>query len=563
MANNLIKAITAKLSPPEEEEAIKRVEIKCDPADVQGSVLTPIQASLRQRGGLYAHAGNFAEIRPRRAITVAEQQSDCAGMEIHHLKGPALVAHIEASFQALWFRKNTWQKGRFNPVDIAMLESTGGGNQPTLTGIRSTPLVCLDGRIVDAPGYDGETGLFFDIEPDHFPKLRRYLCYQKPIPKNWLNGLRALDISPVEAEHAARQFERERNLAEKQAAAALAYLTDEVFAEFPFRGEVDAHAAVAALLTALVRQVLDVAPGFLFGASQQASGKTELMKLVGRVVEGTAPAMNQWSMQIEERQKGIFSALLAGRQYLMFDNLRDGAKLDCPIIAQLVTTGVMEGRKLGASEMKQLPAAVFLAFSGNNITLADDMSSRVIEVYLDAGMERPDTRSFRRDLGRWIDEHRPEIVEAALKIIVAYLDAGVPAMPSKASRFPQWDCMVRFPIMFAGGEDIAAAFDRAHDADPTRELLREMLAAWRSANGDKALTSSEILDAIGGEFSPQYDHFREALQALAGDGRRLQLSAKALGQHLKRFVNRTLDGMTLRSNYDSNRKIWRWFVEAG
>jgi hypothetical protein len=90
-----------------------------------------------------------------------------------------------------------------------------------------------------------------------------------------------------------------------------------------------------------------------------------------------------------------------------------------------------------------------------------------------------------------------------------------------------------------------------------------MLAAWRSANGDKALTSSEILDAIGGEFSPQYDHFREALQALAGDGRRLQLSAKALGQHLKRFVNRTLDGMTLRSNYDSNRKIWRWFVEAG
>jgi hypothetical protein len=508
-------------------------------------------------------------------------------MEINHLKGPALTAYIEANFQAHWWRKSTekrvlpirekkdaatrhknetftWQKGRFNPVDIAMLEATGGGNQSTLLGIRSTPLICLDGRVVDSPGYDSDTGLFFNIEPGHFPKLRRYRCERERIPKGVpLNGMQVRELSDEEAARVAASVARETELAKKQAAAALSYLTGEVFAEFPFRDAVDSHAAVGALLTALVRQAIDVAPAFLYTAPQQSSGKTELMKLTGRVVEGTAPAMNQWSLQVEERQKVIFSALLAGRQYLMFDNLRDGAKLDCPIIAQLVTTGVLEGRKLGASEMKQLLAAVFLAFSGNNVTLADDMSSRVIEVYLDAGMERPDTRSFRRDLGRWIDENRPEIVEAALKIIVAYLDAGAPAMSGKASRFPQWDRMVRFPIMFAGGEDIAAAFDRAHDADPTLELLREMLTAWRSANGDKALTSSEILDAIGGEFSPQYNHLRESLQALVGDGRRLQLSAKALGQRLKRFVNRTLDGMTLRSNYDSDRKIWRWFVEAG
>lgn len=553
MANNGLPALMAELSPPEEAEALQRVTIKCDPADIHASTLTPIMEALREQGNLYAHAGNFAEIRERRATTVAEQQTGLAGVEINHLKGPALVAYVEAKCQAHRFHKNTWQKGRFNPADIAMLEATGGGNQPTLTGIRSTPLICLDGRIVDARGYDSDTGIFFDVEPGQFPKLRRYNCSTYPGVK--LTG----DAAFYADEHS----EREVKLAKKHSAAALKYLTEEVFAEFPYRDSVDAHAAVAALLTALVRQVLDVAPGFLFSASQQSSGKTELMKLIGRVVEGTAPAMNQWPAQIEERQKLVFSALLAGNQYLMFDNLRDGAKLDCPIIAQLVTSGALEGRKLGASEVKRLPAAVFISFSGNNVTLAEDMSSRIVEVYLDANMERPDTRSFRRDLGQWVDDNRPEIVEAALKIIVAYLDAGAPKLSAKASRFPQWDRMVRLPILFAGGEDVGAAFDRAHDADPTLELLRHALKSWQAAIGDKALTSSELLDAVNGEFSQPYDHLREALQALTCDGARLQqLTAKALGMRLKRFANRTIDGLVLRGKYDSNRKLWRWLVEA-
>ena len=249
-----------------------------------------------------------------------------------------------------------------------------------------------------------------------------------------------------------------------------------------------------------------------------ASGKTELLRTICRIGSGNVPGLNGWPAALEERQKIIFSALRAGRSALLFDNLPAGTVLRCDAIAQLVTASVYEGRQLGVSEVRRLPANVFVGFTGNNTVVSEDLATRIVEIRLDPRSERPDQRKFSRDIGRWADQHRADIIGQCLTLMAAYLDSGAPSLGAKPSRFPQWDRMVRGPIAWAGGEDVATKFDTAFEGDPAIGLLRNAIDAWRTALGDREVSCTELVAAaeraaspLSGTHSPQ--HY-ESLQAI-------------------------------------------------
>jgi hypothetical protein len=91
--------------------------------------------------------------------------------------------------------------------------------------------------------------------------------------------------------------------------------------------------------------------------------------------------------------------------------------------------------------VRRLPANVFVGLTGNNVCISDDLATRIVEICLDPRTDRADQRKYSRDVGRWADQHRTEIVGRCLTLMKADLDCGAPNVGAKPSRFPQWDRM--------------------------------------------------------------------------------------------------------------------------
>jgi hypothetical protein len=493
---------------------------------------------------VFAHGGCYAAVRETRPVTALDMTNHNRHAEIVHLEDVALRERLMASSN-FYVPKGSkdWTSDKAPHDIVATITGRAGGRAPTLTGLLHAPTVHADvlrgygfspklyGRVLYQPGYDHRTGLFCTFETGSFPML------------------------PTFAAH-------EQDKASKRARESFDYLIREPFGEFDFRDYTDKSAAVAALLTALVRPVCGIAPAFLVAAPVQASGKTTLMTLVASIVEGRSPALNSWPEKEEELEKVLLSVLLMGASVICFDNLRNGLSVKSPGLAKLLSTGLVQGRILGQSTMATLPASVLVLLSGNNVVLEGDMPSRVIEIYLDARTERPDQRTYRRDVLAWARDNRPDIVGHALTIIKAYLDVGAPDTGGKRTRFPEWDRMVRRPIMWAGGADIATKFDRAYESDPLSEMYREIVRAWPSLGSDP-MTAGEIVHALETmEFDLTRAKLRTALRDLMGVPAGKQMSPQALGLKLRGFANRPIDGLRIVCRHDSHGKQNRWLVEA-
>jgi hypothetical protein len=73
--------------------------------------------------------------------------------------------------------------------------------------------------------------------------------------------------------------------------------------------------------------------------------------------------------------------------------------------------------------------AAFYA-TGNNLTIAGDLTRRVIMATLDANCERPEMRTFNVDARTEALTHRPELVAAALTVLRAWHVAKSCRVPS-------------------------------------------------------------------------------------------------------------------------------------
>jgi hypothetical protein len=438
---------------------------------------------------------------------------------------------------------------------VANEMSRRGGSAPPLTGISNTPLVLQDGRVIDQAGYDPTTGVYFDIADGAFPPIRSYLTE--------FTAENCPSESTTDTEFVAMErYEAERELAQRQAARCYDYLANDFLGEFVFEEAVDEAAAVALLFTAVSRPAIATAPGFLVSASAMGSGKTTLARAIVTAAAGASPPDHDFPEHEEELAKLQFSEARAGTRNLLLDNVRGGRVINSPSLAKLLTSERVQGRILGKSESASATANMTVILTGNNVMLEGDMPSRIVEVRLAVETERPETREFARpDLVEWARENRGRIVHAVLSMQKAYLDAGAPPVGGKPSRFPEWDLMVRRPIIWAGGADIGAKFESAYRHDPELAQLREFLGLWRHAIGTEPVTIGELIDAINGaaDFSAGRDKFRSALVSLTGE-RRGNFEPRSLGIRLKKHTGRPVGGLRLRSNFDGHRKQLVWSV---
>ena len=181
---------------------------------------------------------------------------------------------------------------------------------------------------------------------------------------------------------------------------------------------VDESAALVALLTAVCRPSLRLAPGVLIHApafSGAGTGKGLLVRVICAIAFGMHPRAMTAGGTLEELDKRLVAALIGAEQTLFLDNV-NGMALRSDALASAITERPAYVRVLGSSTTRALNPVTFVVITGNGVVLSEDLARRFIAIELDAGMEDPEARDFKGDLLRDVMEHRGVLLRDALTI---------------------------------------------------------------------------------------------------------------------------------------------------
>lgn len=400
------------------------------------------------------------------------------------------------------------------------------GNWPELrplTGFIETPTITLDGRLIDQPGHDAETGLFFAAGP--------------------MPGWKPPAAKPTRA----------------NAQAAVDVLLDLVH-EFPFVGDEDRAACVAGIITGLLRRVLPAAPLLAVTAPTPGTGKTLIAETFAIIATGRRASVLSLGHDDAEAEKRLAGVLLAGDAVIALDNIERPLKGD--LLCQVATQQFVRLRPLGASGMLSIPTHALMVATGNNLSIVGDLKRRVALIRMDAGQERPEQRRFTRDHLEDVFQRRGDLIRAALTIPLAYLAEGAPACDGlyPLGGFEQWDRLVRRPLAWLGLPDPLRASEGLREQDPDLEGMRLLLAAWLDAFQHTPRTAADLVAAgmTAGEIeTTKRQALHDALQLVCNE----KPNARRLGYWLRRHQNRIVDGMQVKqSDGDGHTKVARWFV---
>lgn len=394
----------------------------------------------------------------------------------------------------------------------------------TLTGVVEVPMLRPDGSVLDRPGYDQKTGLFYDPagKPARVP----------PDPTR------------------------------EDAEAARDELLD-VVADFPFATEADRAAWLAALLTPFVRHGgVDTAPMFVIDANTRGSGKSLLVDATGVICSGRRMPRTPAVDDDAEMRKSITACTLAGDRTVLIDNVV--RHLGCASLDAALTAATWKERLLGKNENSpELPMRVTWFATGNNVVFAADTSRRSLRIRLESPLEHPEDRTgFRHPrLLEWVTEHRPRLVAAALTILRAYVVADRPDTPSPSwGSFEEWSDLVRAAALWITSVDPKAAQLEVRDqADEDKRALEALVEGLRFIDPLRAgMTAAEILKRVGD--NDDHGDLREAIEILAPSRRGGLPSTKALGRALRRNEKRVVGGKYIESRLNRTKTLL-WFVE--
>lgn len=380
----------------------------------------------------------------------------------------------------------------------------------SVTGVASHPIVMHDGNIHAVDGLHAASGLFFA-------------------------GATVSDA---------------RTYNQQEGAQALARLRDTLGEGFEFATPLDLDIAVAGLLTGLQRRVLDQSPGLAVIASAQASGKTTLPRRIHVLLTGhdmPATAFNDDSD--EATTKRLLAILLNSPAMVCFDNIKDGFTFRSAPIASAMTSATFTDRILGVSKMGEVPTNTLFVITGNNLSLGTDEVTRWLTCRLAPKGANPEKRTFKfPDVVAHALSVRSDALRDAIGII-----AGYPGTVASASRFTQWDKMVRQPIIWAGGLDVATVFDVNDAQSEENNAHRGLLLCLREVFEGRSFTARAVVGAATAWPDDQGGRLMTCLENL---GVSKVSDARSVGHCLTKKLNRPalIEGveLSLYRNLDRN-----------
>jgi hypothetical protein len=357
-----------------------------------------------------------------------------------------------------------WVPMNFPPriVDQVLGDSSNWPLYRTLYSTTETPTLRPDGTILDAPGYDKVTGLFYDPGDIKFPSIPA-----KPTIE--------------------------------QGKAAMAMI-DDVLIDFPFdpkntdekNRNISKAVAVSMLLTSVVRRTLDIAPAYGIDADDQEAGKTTLAKVAGALNTGRDIAVQAFSKSEEERDKLLSALLLTAAPVMLFDNIDD--IIEGRTIEAVITSAMFDSRPFGKNDtVRTAPTNALTIFTGNKISVGGTLASRVLVSRLVPDKPLKFRKFVHRDIVGYVIKERPKLVAAILTALRCYLVHGK-KVAKDTDRFPPWSDLIRSAVIWYGYADPQRGGDKLRENDPIKEAQREVLRKWWRYFTDKSVTAAELRD---------------------------------------------------------------------
>jgi hypothetical protein len=361
------------------------------------------------------------------------------------------------------------------------LDITGEWNLPPLAGVSTAPLLAADGKVRTAHGYDHGTAL-------------------------WCSGVPAVAL-PARPSRA-------------EAAAALELLRH-TFRTFPFADAVrqdgqiatidltkppslDESAFLVALLTAVCRSSLGLAPGLLMTApavSGAGSGKGLLVRAICAVAFGIRPRAFTTGGDRKELDKRLAAELIEAQPVLFLDNA-NGIALRSDTLAAVLTERPARVRVLGQTRMVPLNSSAFIAVTGNGLTVTEDLARRFIWCELDARCEDPELRPFAAGFLEGVEQHRVALLAAALTI----WRWGRQTQPDRGKplgSYEVWAEWCRDPLLALGCCDPVERIAALKTNDPRRRNIAELYAAWWEHHGNAPTKASDLAEPVRAIADPQ------------------------------------------------------------
>lgn len=383
------------------------------------------------------------------------------------------------------------------------------GVQP-LVGVVSSPVIRADGSLLNDPGYDEASGLWY-----------------KPCGP----------VGPVPAEPTPEQAATARDL-----------LLDAV-CDFPFASDDHRAAWLALVLTPFARHAMtDGCPLGYIDANTRGSGKSLLASVTALIALGRRVPMCAWPEAEEERDKRITTYVVEGDTLVIFDNCE--YMIGGQTMNSILTAPSWKSRILSKTQSTgEIPLRTFFIATGNNCDFAADTTRRTIHVRLQSPLEKPETRSdfVRPDLVAWITGQRGRLVAAALTILRGYHVAGAPDMGlGSMGGFTWWHRLIRNAVVWVGMSDpvkTQAGLTLTADRN-TAELAALLDGISHAQKGTTEWHTSQQLLSLA--TLPGGERLHDALMEHAPDRRGNLPNPRVLGMLLRRHVDRVFGGLVLR-----------------
>jgi hypothetical protein len=367
-----------------------------------------------------------------------------------------------------------------------------------LDGVCRAPLLSDDGCIRVARGYDPES---------------RY----------WCTGVETLSIP--------------ENPSRRQAEEALSCLRS-AFVTFPFRDAamimkprggasvdlsqpagLDETTYLVAIMTAVCRPSLPLAPGFIIRAahiSGAGTGKGQLVRAIARIAYDFSPKAMTSSGDRVELDKRLTAALVVADPVIFLDNV-NAETLRSNLLASTVTENPVAIRPFRENtRLISIVTNAFVVLTGNALGVSEDLARRLLVVDLDARCEDPEQRSFAPGFLSSINCMRRDLLAAALTIWRwgrrNRLKRGLPL-----GSFEQWSSWCRDPLLALGCADPVRRIAEIKRDDPRRTQVVEFFVAWHVLYGDRAVKVKELDIKLRQLADPHGHGSRQSLASFVAD----------------------------------------------
>ena len=398
---------------------------------------------------------------------------------------------------------------------------------PQLHGIVGSPVLRPDGTLLQTPGYDPTTGLYYaaTVPVPHIP--------ERP---------------GADLVHEARTF-----------------LLGHFLGDFPWVDPADRANYIGLLIAQILRPYLrTITPFGLISASAPSSGKTILSEGIGLLF---GQRVRTWVRSEGEQRKAITAVLDENSPTVVFDNIREGEIIDSPVLAMLITTPVWTDRLLGTNKTFTAPNDRLWLATGNNVRLGGDMATRTVLVRLDPKTPHPELRTGFTipDLDRWVKtpSNRTVLLRHLLVLVMDWIANGAPRTGHTMRQFSTWAAATGGFLQHHGIAGFLANADAVHELDEQKSEWAAFLARWYDLFGDNRKQGREIRKSADVEFGGGNAYDRWQGDFITDAEGNLPRDAKALGARLRGHIGRFYGDFVLRSQRDTAKNLTFWWVERG